>query len=301
MALDERLLTREEKAILSLRALFEGQGYRRYRMSRFEPYDFYARCRDFLDERILTFTDISGKLMALKPDVTLPILMSAEDGSRLYYNESVYRSVDGAFREMTQAGAEHIGRVGVKETAAMAVLAGRALQTAFPGGVLVLSHQGFLRGAMRALKMPEQLEETALLCIRQKNLDGMLKLCAGAALDEKAADMLRRMAALCAPVGETAKLLRPLVQNRQMEKAVQEMELVSSLAALQTDCAPIMVDLSALNPMRYYDGLTFTGFAEGLPRAVLSGGQYGGLMRRMGRRGSGTGFALYLNELEELP
>ncbi len=301
MALDERLLTKEEKAILSLRALFEGAGYRRYRMSRFEPYDFYARYRDFLDDSILTFTDVSGKLMALKPDVTLSMLMGAEDGSRLYYNESVYRSVDGAFREMTQAGAEHIGRISVRKAAAMAVLAGRALKTVFTDSVLMLSHLGLLRGAMRAVKMPEQMEEQALNCIRRKNADGMQRLCQTAGTSAQGADMLRDMAALCAPIDRAAGLLGPLVQNAQMEKAVQALETVAALALQSPDCAPIMVDLSVMNPMRYYDGLTFTGFAEGLPRAVLSGGQYGGLMRRMGRRGSGAGFAVYLNELEELP
>lgn len=301
MTLDERMLTKEERAILSLRALFEGEGYRRHRMSRFEPYDFYARCRDFLDESILTFTDVTGQLMALKPDVTLSMLRSAEDGSRLYYNESVYRSVDGAFREMTQAGAEHIGRVSVREAADMAVLAGRALKTVFPDSVLMLSHLGFLRGAMRALKMPERLEEQALSCIRRKDADGIVRLCAEAGVGQDGAGMMRDMAALCAPIDKAAGLLRPLVRNAQMEKAVETLETVAFLALQNPDCAPLMADLSVLNPMRYYDGLAFTGFAEGLPRAVLSGGQYGGLMRRMGRRGSGTGFALYLNELEELP
>lgn len=301
MALDERLLTGEEKAILALRALFEGEGYRRYRMSRFEPYDFYARCRDFLDDSILTFTDVSGKLMALKPDVTLSMLMGAEDGSRLYYNERVYRSVDGAFREMTQAGAEHIGKVSVRGAAAMAVLAGRALKTVFPFSVLMLSHLGFLRGAVRAVKMPAHLEEQALNCIRRKNADGVQSLCMAAGIGAQGAALLSDMAALCAPIEKAAALLSPLVQNAQMEKAVRALETVAALALQSPGCAPIMVDLSVMNPMRYYDGLTFTGFAEGLPRAVLSGGQYGGLMRRMGRRGSGAGFAVYLNELEDRP
>lgn len=41
-------------------------------MSKFEEYDFYAENRSFLhSEAILTFTGLDGKLLALKPDVTL--------------------------------------------------------------------------------------------------------------------------------------------------------------------------------------------------------------------------------------
>ena len=79
---------RSELAILELRALYEQYGYREFRMSRFEEYDFYAEYRSFLQaENILTFHDPSGKLLALKPDITLSIavsythLIEAEDGA----------------------------------------------------------------------------------------------------------------------------------------------------------------------------------------------------------------------------
>ena len=49
-------------------------------MSRFEEYDFYARNKDFLvSDRIITFTDSRGRLLALKPDVTLSIIKSGSD------------------------------------------------------------------------------------------------------------------------------------------------------------------------------------------------------------------------------
>ena len=38
----------EELLNLSLRAIYEEKGYRRYRMNKFEEYDLYADHRDFL-------------------------------------------------------------------------------------------------------------------------------------------------------------------------------------------------------------------------------------------------------------
>ena len=38
MKFDSDLLTREERAVLALRELYQSYGYRRYRIGRFEPY-----------------------------------------------------------------------------------------------------------------------------------------------------------------------------------------------------------------------------------------------------------------------
>ena len=108
---EERILTTEERAAMSLRALYRDYGYQPFRMSRFEEYDFYARNKDFLvSDQIITFTDSRGKLMALKPDVTLSILKSGKDQpgcrQKLCYSENVFRvsSSSGQFREIMQAG-----------------------------------------------------------------------------------------------------------------------------------------------------------------------------------------------------
>ena len=59
-------------------SVFESYGYRQFRMSKFEEYDLYVRNKDFLlSDKIITFNDTNGKLMALKPDVTLSIIKNS--------------------------------------------------------------------------------------------------------------------------------------------------------------------------------------------------------------------------------
>ena len=53
--------------------------------------------------------------------------------------------------------------------------------------------------------------------------------------------------------------------------------------------------------MNYYSGIVFRGFVDGVPEGILSGGQYDGLMHRMGRKSGAAGFAVYLDLLERLP
>ena len=111
MEIRDDLLEPGERTTLRLRQLYSENGYTPYRMSKFEEYDLYAGNKDFLvSDNVITFTDTDGKLMALKPDVTLSIIKNSrdlpEETRKVYYVENVYRTAKGAggFREILQTG-----------------------------------------------------------------------------------------------------------------------------------------------------------------------------------------------------
>ena len=62
----------------------------------------------------------------------------------------------------------------------------------------------------------------------------------------------------------------------------------------------VQIDFSLCNDLKYYSGVVFQGFLEGVPSCVLSGGQYDALLRKMGRSSHAIGFALYTDLLERL-
>jgi ATP phosphoribosyltransferase regulatory subunit len=109
--------THSEQAVQRLRELYRSYGYIQYKMSKFEPYDLYVHNKSFLvSEDILTFTDADGRLMALKPDVTLSIVKNAKEGAglqKVYYSENVYRTspMTRGFREIMQTGLECVGEM----------------------------------------------------------------------------------------------------------------------------------------------------------------------------------------------
>ena len=111
------VLKKQEQTVFKLRALFEKAGYTPYKMTKFEEYDLYANNKDFLlSNGIITFTDTNGKLMALKPDVTLSIVKNkaCDKGlNKVYYNENVYRVSEstGAYKEIMQVGLECLGDI----------------------------------------------------------------------------------------------------------------------------------------------------------------------------------------------
>ena len=165
---DDLDLNFTEKVIFSLRALYGRHGYTRFRMSKFEEYDLYAGNKDFLlSDHVLTFTDGDGKLMALKPDVTLSIVKSTRDDAaalqKLYYNENVYRaSKDGTFGELMQVGLECIGRIGEDSLAEVVRLAAESLLLIHPEAVLNLSHLGLLSQIIGAIGIPENRKQELL-------------------------------------------------------------------------------------------------------------------------------------------
>ena len=109
MEFDLSTLQPKERASFALRALYEAAGCRKYHMGRFEEYSLYQANRSFLSsEQVITFTDLDGRLLALKPDVTLSIAKTAQPAPgetlRYYYHENVYRpsAESHTFKEIGQ-------------------------------------------------------------------------------------------------------------------------------------------------------------------------------------------------------
>ncbi len=77
-------------------------------------------------------------------------------------------------------------------------------------------------------------------------------------------------------------------------------DLAAAVKPAESEDRHLILDFSATEDLRYYNGIAFKGFIEGIPDCVLGGGQYDGLMRRMGRKDQAIGFAVFLNMLERL-
>ena len=152
MNINDSVLSYAERLNFSLRELYSQNGYQPYRMSKFEDYDLYSRNMDFLvSDRVITFTDLSGKLKALKPDVTLSIIKNHTDDAtrKLYYNENVYRVSKGAdgYKEIMQAGVECIGDVDNALVGESLMLAAKSLELIGRNFVLDVSDLDILKSS----------------------------------------------------------------------------------------------------------------------------------------------------------
>ena len=168
--------TPAEQATFRLRALYEQAGYRKDRCSRFEEYALYQEYQRFLpDAQVVTFTDLDGKLRAIKPDVTLSIAKTAQPApgecKRFYYNEEVCRPSreSHTFQTIHQMGLECMGAVDATAQAEVVQLALQSLAALNVPTVLEVSHMGFVTGLLDALQVPEAARGRLLELLNQKN------------------------------------------------------------------------------------------------------------------------------------
>ncbi|MEE3493499.1 ATP phosphoribosyltransferase regulatory subunit, partial [Ruminococcus sp.] len=182
MNVNDSVLSYAERLNFSLRELYSQNGYQPYRMSKFEDYDLYSRNLDFLvSDRVITFTDLSGKLKALKPDVTLSIIKNHTDDAtrKLYYNENVYRVSKGAdgYKEIMQAGVECIGDVDNALVGESLMLAAKSLELIGRNFVLDVSDLDILNAAAEQVTDSKHLQDELVKCVSEKNAHGILSLC----------------------------------------------------------------------------------------------------------------------------
>lgn len=292
-----------ERLAAQLRALYQRYGFKQYRVSKFEEYDLYARNKRFLTSpHILTFSDTNGRLMALKPDITLSIINNTRDDDRtrkVWYTENVYRVPrgGGGFQEIMQAGLEMLGTVDLYAMGEVLMLAARSLEAVSPRYVLELSHMGILTGVLDTLAVPAGAAEAILAAFEAKNAHGLASVCAGAGVDAADAALLERLCRLSGPARSAVKELLTLPLPPAAKQAAVELDQLTGLLTLFGPYNAT-VDLSLINDTDYYNGLLFRGYVDGVAAPVLTGGRYDSLIHRMGKRGGAIGFAVYLNELE---
>ena len=300
MKIPASLLDRQEVAALRLRQLYAGAGYSRYRMSRFEPYDLYARNKDYLqNSSILTFSDMRGQLLAMRPDVTLSIVKAyrGEALVQFQYHEHVYRpGPEGDFREIMQCGLECLGQISQAETADVLLLAARSLEALGEDWALSLSHTGIAQGFADSMSDEPRQRQALMEAIAGKHV---------AALNEWAGDdphsPLSEGLQLLLLLGQDVKAALERILQMGFAVAATQQLLAAWQALSQAGYAHrLRLDFSQDGSRRYYDGILFRGYLMGLPERILSGGRYDPLMRRMGKEAGGIGFAVYLDQLDYL-
>ena len=273
-------------------------------MNQFEEYDLYVRNKDFLiSDSIITFTDTNGKLMALKPDVTLSIIKNNKytPGSvqRYYYNENVYRvSKDTqAFKEILQTGLECIGDIDDYSIFEVLTLAAQSLKTISENSVLTVSYLDFVFEILDSFSVSQEDKGAMLKCIGEKNIHELGKKCADCGVEESRARALCELAAVYGAAGEVLPKLRKILSGIVSEDGLKRFESLMSVLAAGEWGDILRLDFSVVSDMKYYNGIMFKGFVEGVPVSVLSGGQYDRLMEKMGHKAKAVGFAVYLDTL----
>jgi len=289
MIIDDKLLTDNERVSFKLRKIYDDAGFERYTMTKFEEYKLYAGHMDFLvSDNVITFTDTNGKLMALKPDITLSIVKNfaskPSELRKVYYNENVYRisKGTGSFKEITQAGVEIIGDKENVSSKEILMLAEKSLCEIDGDTVLNVSHLGILMKAIDSVLEFGKSKDELVNIVKSK---------AVYELDDKYKYLIEIMT-MFGTFNQVKDKLMSIC--KEIEAMNEFFDFAESVEGLEDNA---IVDFSLVLDTNYYNGIVFAGFKSGVPDSVLSGGRYDKLLQKMGLKSKAIGFAIYLDKL----
>ena len=303
MIINDSIMLFSEKVIFALRELFLESGFTPYRMSRFEEYDLYANNKEFLiSDNVITFTGAGGKLMALKPDVTLSIIKNSKDEpdniQKIFYSENVYRysKEAGTFKEIMQIGAETFGRVDLNVVCDNILLAAKSLKSLTYDFIVAISNLDILKYLVSKITDNADMAEKLLSAVSKKENAFLSQF------ESNTAEMavLRELVSIHGSISDVLMPLENILNKINDSGVYQDFVNLSKTLSRCEFADKIFVDFSVTDDMKYYNGTVFKGYINSVAGATLSGGQYDKLMRKMGRRSKAVGFAIYTDKLESV-
>jgi ATP phosphoribosyltransferase regulatory subunit len=287
-----KMLQDEQYYAIKLKELFLSYGFEEYKLSGLEEYSLYHAHENFLSWKEVAVFNVGGKLLALRPDVTLSVIKNVDgkDTKKLFYDEKVYRlSSTGGVDEVRQIGVEVVGGVDVAVQSEVLALIKKTLECMGGDYVVDISHIGIVEAVLDSAKIEGADRQCVLKCLAEKNIHDLKKIFPEGGCGYNAVERLITLSPEPEKGIEELKAFVP----KSAQKYVDEMQSVLSLVG----CKNININFSAVGNADYYNGLVFKGYLSDMPSAILSGGRYDKIMEKFGKTSNAIGFALYFGEI----
>lgn len=292
----------------ALRAEFKNSGYKEIQTPAFEYYDVFTQdAVPYVQENMIKFFDLNGRILVLRPEMTVPIarvaatkLLQDSDTLRLFYMQNVYGLTDPGMNqqsEVSQAGIELIGEGGFEADTEMISLAIKALiLTGLKNFKLEVGQVSFFRGLIQDCNIDDEQKEKLRALIDDKNT---VELEYELSTMNIPSDVKEKLLALPNLFGgkEVFDTAYALSDNEMCKNAVDNIkQIYDSICALGYE-KYISIDFGLLNNYNYYSGVIIRGITYEIGSPILSGGRYDNLLGEFGKPAPATGFALRIKEI----
>lgn len=294
-----------------LRAVFTAHGYSEVITPALEFYDvFNNKTRSFRQEDMYKLTDGKGRLMAMRPDSTMPIARIVatrlRDGVfplKLFCSQNIYRcnpKMAGRDDEFMQSGVEIIGGDEKRSDLEALSLAAQVLNSCSSDDVrLEIGDNTFYKLLLEKLDIDD--EETVRSLIESKNtpdLTQFIKENVDSNPEKRRySEILLQLPDLFGGAEVFDKAEKLFAGTALSDRLTELKETFDALRKLEAE-DKITVDLGLVNKAEYYTGIVFRGYIEEYGQAVLSGGRYDTLIGSFGADDMpAVGFAVNVNAI----
>lgn len=298
----------QRKIIETLRETFEGKGYREVITPGFEFYDvFSSNSMYFPQESIYKLIDHKGRLLAMRPDSTIPIarltatkLKGHDLPIRLYYAQRVYRQqpeLRGRSSEIMQMGVELVGLSTFESDIEILTAGMEAMNFCCVDDFRIeLGHIGIYKLLMENLNATSEQKEAIHSLIASKNYAGLsdiLELFP----ESHTVEILKELPKLFGgkEALDKARTLFNGYDDKLLEMLCYLERIFQGLLELGMD--KVMIDFGLVHQAEYYSSLIFRGYLASAGEPVLSGGRYDELFKDFGEDLPATGFGINVDLL----
>ncbi len=306
LILDECVIKR--KLERDIDSLFEKWGYKEVITPTLEFYEtFNYNSQTLKEEDMYKFFDNRGRILVLRPDMTIPIarvvqtkLKDVDSPIKLRYTSNVFRvheSLGGKRNEYTDCGIEFVGLEDKKSDLEILVLALESLKKlGLNDFKLEIGNIGIFNGAFKNLEMSQEDKEMIAKFIEEKNLKNLEDYLVGLEMTDEYKNFFNKLPWLFGNkqiIDEAKKL----VFNEEIKESLAYLEeLYNQLEALGYG-DNVTFDLGMVPRLNYYTGIIFRGYGEGHGNILLSGGRYDNLIEFSRAFVPAIGFSIDINSV----
>jgi ATP phosphoribosyltransferase regulatory subunit len=281
-------------------------GYDEIETPMFEYCDVFANgIGSIRQEKMIKFFDQQGRILALRPDITMPIARMAatklaDFPQRLFYIGNAFgydNSVHGVQKEFTQAGVECIGIPGVAADAEMIALAIQSLLNAGLDNFQIdIGQVEFFKGLMEEADLNREESETLREALDRKDMLGMELVLRDKPLSSGLKERIMQLAMLYGGE-EVLGEAYDFSAHPRCRSAVEHLKRVYALLEAFSLSQYVSIDFGMIKSIDYYTGVIFRGITDDLGYPLLAGGRYDTLMGSFGREACAIGFAIGLKRV----
>ncbi|MDD7792957.1 ATP phosphoribosyltransferase regulatory subunit [Clostridium sp. 'White wine YQ'] len=302
---------KKEEIRKSLEENLENWGYEQIITPTLEYYDtFNSHPEAFKQEEMYKFFDNKGKILVLRPDMTIPMarvvstkLKDYKRPIRVRYTSNVYR-VNEAFggkpNEITHCGAELIGRETLEGDLEIIYLSINLLKALdLKEFKIELGHMGIISGIFEELNLEDEVKEKISFLIEKKRLGELQGLLNKLNISKEIKSFLEKLPWLFGNVEVLdsiseleiyEKIKEPILYLKALAEGIKKLELQEYVS----------LDLGIIPKINYYTGVIIRGYVQGVGNYVLQGGRYDKLINSFGIDNGAIGFAINIDSLIEV-
>jgi len=279
-----------------IRNMFRVYSYDEVETPVIESFDLLsAKAGDEIRHRMYVFTDLGGRKVALRPEMTAPVarivamhMRTKPKPLRLGYIANCFRYDNpqmGRYREFWQAGFELFGSSRPEtDVETLTISTDLMERLGFRNYSFKIGHVGILRGVLSQEGVSEENQGSVMGLIDKGKHSMALELLMRLNLSKQGLEAVKKLLQLKGKnINKVLSNGEKVLSNYEAGyKALVNLKDILSLLAASEIKVPITVDLGFARGLEYYTGMIFEVYAPKMNIALNGGGRYDKLIELFG-------------------